>query len=193
MSIVWIGVISWFMVEWCVVIGCVLGIPLSVMGVTVLAAGTSIPDALSSIVVAKQGQGNMAVANAIGSNVFDIWLGLGLPWWIFLLVQKIKDQKPGLCVSTKELMPNVIILFSVLIFYFGILIVCKFKLYVKVGFAFVALYAVFAVWQVVGVWRFDIYHLKTPYASECICHIDRDGYVTQSCYDNALAGNYNDW
>ena len=48
-----------------------------VMGTTVLAAGTSIPDALSSIAVAKDGLANMAVANAVGSNVFDIWLGLG--------------------------------------------------------------------------------------------------------------------
>jgi Ca2+/Na+ antiporter len=35
------------------------------MGVTLLAAGTSIPDAMSSIVVAKQGMGDMAVANAV--------------------------------------------------------------------------------------------------------------------------------
>jgi hypothetical protein len=35
------------------------------MGVTVLAAGTSIPDAMSSIVVARQGMGDMAVANAV--------------------------------------------------------------------------------------------------------------------------------
>jgi Ca2+/Na+ antiporter len=43
-----------------------------------------VPDALSSIGVAKGGQGDMAVANAVGSNVFDIWLGLGLPWTVFL-------------------------------------------------------------------------------------------------------------
>jgi len=35
------------------------------MGVTLLAAGTSIPDAMSSIMVAKQGMGDMAVANAV--------------------------------------------------------------------------------------------------------------------------------
>jgi Ca2+/Na+ antiporter len=43
-----------------------------------------VPDALSSIGVAKGGQGDMAVANAVGSNVFDIWLGLGLPWTVFM-------------------------------------------------------------------------------------------------------------
>lgn len=183
MSIVWIGVISWFMVDWCVVIGCVLNVPLSVMGVTVLAAGTSIPDALSSIVVAKQGQGDMAVANAIGSNVFDIWLGLGLPWWIFLLIDKVKDDKPGLCVSTKELLPNVIILFSVLGVYFGMLVVFRFRLLVRVGILFVLIYVIFAVYQIVAVWRFDIYDIDTPDISECICHVRRDSYVTTACMD----------
>ena len=34
------------------------------------------------MVVAKEGKGGMAVANAIGSNVFDICLGLGIPYFI---------------------------------------------------------------------------------------------------------------
>jgi len=185
MSIAWIGLISWYMVEWCVAIGCILKIPLSVMGVTVLAAGTSIPDALSSIVVAKQGQGNMAVANAIGSNVFDIWLGLGLPWWVILLIDYVQSDQAGLCVSTKELLPNIIVLFSVLAFYFGLLVVCRFRLYVGIGYAFICMYAVFAVWQVVGVWRFDVYNLSVPGVTECLCHIDVSHGVTALCYDAA--------
>jgi Ca2+/Na+ antiporter len=40
----------------------------------------SIPDAISSILVAQDGYGDMAVSNAIGSNVFDIDLGLGFPF-----------------------------------------------------------------------------------------------------------------
>ena len=67
------------------------------MGTTVLAAGTSIPDALSSIAVAKDGLANMAVANAVGSNVFDIWLGLGLPWLLLFVVANTKlfDRNDG--------------------------------------------------------------------------------------------------
>lgn len=55
-SILWIGVITWFMVDWANFIGCVLEVPAVAMGVTVLAAGTSLPDALGSVAVAKQGQ-----------------------------------------------------------------------------------------------------------------------------------------
>lgn len=64
------------------IIGTTLGIPDTVMGLTFVAAGVSIPDALSSIAVIKEGHGDMAVSNAVGSNVFDILICLGLPWLI---------------------------------------------------------------------------------------------------------------
>ena len=56
------------------------------MGLVVISAGTSVPDALASIFVAKNGQGDMAVSNVLGSNVFNIFLGLGLPWLIYTAV-----------------------------------------------------------------------------------------------------------
>ena len=59
-----------------------MGIPDSIMGITFLAAGTSVPDAMASVMVARQGQGDMAVSNTIGSNVFDVLIGLALPWWL---------------------------------------------------------------------------------------------------------------
>lgn len=45
-------------------------------------------DTLSSILVARDGFGDMAVSNAIGSNVFDINLGLGLPFIIRIAIDK---------------------------------------------------------------------------------------------------------
>ena len=53
MSIVWIGGLSYFMVDWVEIIGNTIGIPLNVIGVTILATGTSVPYLLSSIVVTK--------------------------------------------------------------------------------------------------------------------------------------------
>ena len=70
------------MVTWASKLGCIWNIHPAIMGVTVLAAGTSVPDAIGSLLVARDGQGDMAVSNAIGSNVFDILLGLGLPWML---------------------------------------------------------------------------------------------------------------
>ena len=75
-SILWIGIFSYFMVEWATVVGDTLGIPSVVMGLTFLAAGTSVPDLLSSVIVARQGHGDMAVSSSVGSNIFDVLFGL---------------------------------------------------------------------------------------------------------------------
>ena len=47
--------------------------------------------------VARDGHGDMAVSNSIGSNVFDILLGLGLPWF---LSTTVKPNGAGDTVST---------------------------------------------------------------------------------------------
>ena len=57
MCIVWIAALSFFMVWWAELLGNFLGIPPTIMGLTLLAGGTSIPDAMSSIAVAKRGKG----------------------------------------------------------------------------------------------------------------------------------------
>jgi len=45
------------------------------MGLTFLAAGTSIPDLITSVIVAKKGFGDMAVSSSVGSNIFDVTIG----------------------------------------------------------------------------------------------------------------------
>lgn len=82
-SIGWIGVFSYLMVDWAELIGNTIGIPSVVMGLTVLAAGTSVPDLLSSVIVARRGAGDMAVSSSIGSNIFDILVGLPVPWILY--------------------------------------------------------------------------------------------------------------
>eukprot|EP00210_Caulerpa_lentillifera_P005404 g5166.t1 len=158
-SVIWIGVISWFMVEWTQDIGCALGVPSAIMGVTILAAGTSIPDALSSISVAREGKGDMAVANAIGSNVFDIWLGLGLPW---LLVIPFKGESGSngayIEVDNTELLSSIVILFGVLTFYLLFMICTRWTLNRRHGYAFVGLYVVYALYYIIAVWALDIFH-----------------------------------
>ena len=46
------------------------------MGLTFLAAGTSIPDLFTSVIVARKGFGDMAVSSSVGSNIFDVTVGL---------------------------------------------------------------------------------------------------------------------
>jgi Ca2+/Na+ antiporter len=87
MSIVWIGIYSYFMVGWAELVGDFVGIPAYIMGLTFLAAGTSVPDLLSSVIVARMGEGDMAVSSSIGSNIFDILVGLPLPWIAFSAIE----------------------------------------------------------------------------------------------------------
>lgn len=83
MALTWMTFWCYFMVEFGTHIACIIGIDDRLMGVTLLAAGTSFPDTISSIVVAKQGQGGMAISNALGSNIFDLLFCLGIPYAIY--------------------------------------------------------------------------------------------------------------
>jgi len=101
MSIGWIGLFTYFMVDWAIEIGDTIKIPTYIMGMTFLAAGTSIPDLLSSVIVARQGHGDMAVSSSVGSNIFDILVGLPLPWIVFILIKdkNVRILSCGLAVS----------------------------------------------------------------------------------------------
>lgn len=55
-----------------------LGISEGVVGLTIVAGGTSLPELATSVVAARKGQSAMAIGNVIGSNVFNILLILGL-------------------------------------------------------------------------------------------------------------------
>merc|ERR1712118_61428 len=89
-----------------------------IMGLIFLAAGTSVPDALGSIAVAKQGEGDMAVANAFGSNVFDILLGLGVPWFLSTAVLGQTVAFPG---AGSQLLEWILILTVILVAFVGAL------------------------------------------------------------------------
>ena len=115
-SIVWICLYSYVMVWMITVIGFTLGIPDNVMGLTFIAAGVSVPDALGGISVVKDGHGDMAVSNAIGSNVFDILMCLGLPWFIKTVI-----LEPGTVVEVqhKGILYSTLTLFSTIVFLIG--------------------------------------------------------------------------
>ncbi|XP_043412812.1 sodium/potassium/calcium exchanger 4 isoform X2 [Prionailurus bengalensis] len=136
----WIAVFSYLMVWLVTIIGYTLGIPDVIMGITFLAAGTSVPDCMASLIVARQGLGDMAVSNTIGSNVFDILVGLGIPWGLQTMVinygSTVKINSRGLVYSV------VLLLGSVALTVLGIHL-NKWRLDRKLGVCVLALYAVF--------------------------------------------------
>lgn len=56
-----------------------LGVSGLVIGLTVVAVGTSLPELAASVVAARRGERDMAVGNIVGSNIANIGLILGLP------------------------------------------------------------------------------------------------------------------
>jgi len=149
MSIAWIGVLSYFMVTWASKLGCLWHVHPAIMGVTVLAAGTSVPDAIGSLLVARDGQGDMAVSNAIGSNVFDILLGLGLPWSLSCMF-----YGTSVPVDAKNLEPLSIILFSTLGAVYLVTLLSGFKLTKCVGAIFFSFYFIFVTYNLLHEFRY---------------------------------------
>lgn len=54
------------------------GMTETLIGLTIVAAGTSLPELVTSIVAAKKGETGLAVGNAIGSNIFNLLFILGV-------------------------------------------------------------------------------------------------------------------
>jgi K+-dependent Na+/Ca+ exchanger-like protein len=149
MSIVFIAALSWVLVESAVEIGHVIGISPVIISLTVLAAGTSIPDLLSSMAVAKKGRGDMAISNAVGSNIFDILFGLGVPWMI-VLIFGVSDH---VAVATENLMASVFLLFATLLSVFFLLAFREWKIGPKAGWLLIGIYLIYLgynVWGVLG-------------------------------------------
>ncbi len=54
-----------------------LGVSEAVVGLTLVALGTSLPELATTIVAARRGQGEIALGNAVGSNIFNVFSVLG--------------------------------------------------------------------------------------------------------------------
>lgn len=116
-SIALIVALSYILVESTIVFSAGIGLPPVIVALTLLAAGTSAPDLMSSVEVAREGRGGMAVANAVGSNTFDLLIGLALPWTIALAFQGLSGINVGtddLWISIGILVGTTLVLFAFL-------------------------------------------------------------------------------
>jgi K+-dependent Na+/Ca+ exchanger-like protein len=147
MAILWIGLLCHYMVEFSLACACILGIPPILVGLLVLSVGTSVPDAIGSMIAARQGEANMAIANAIGSNVFDVLLGLGLPW--FLAGVTVNNFEPTPVNKDGILTWVFVLLFTVALFV-GVLKYNRWQMNGELGKALVAIYALFFIFVAVS-------------------------------------------
>lgn len=69
---------SRWLVDGAVYIAKSLGVSDLVIGLTIIAAGTSLPEVATSIIAALRGERDIAVGNVVGSNLFNIFFILGI-------------------------------------------------------------------------------------------------------------------
>ncbi|XP_049561847.1 sodium/potassium/calcium exchanger 1 isoform X3 [Orcinus orca] len=140
-SIMWIAMFSYLMVWWAHQVGETIGISEEIMGLTILAAGTSIPDLITSVIVARKGLGDMAVSSSVGSNIFDITVGLPLPWMLFSFINGLQPVP----VSSNGLFCAIVLLFLMLLFVISSIALCKWRMNKILGFTMFLLYFVFLI------------------------------------------------
>ncbi|XP_052746522.1 sodium/potassium/calcium exchanger 4-like [Bicyclus anynana] len=143
MCIMWIAGVS-YLVAWIItIIGDTLDIPDSITGLIIVAAGASIPEAVSSVLVTIKGHGTMGVSNTIGSNTFDILLCLGLPWFVKSAFFPSDPNNHWVAINSNGLSYSAIFILSTLMAFYISLYLNKFQLDWKVAIAFLFIYASF--------------------------------------------------
>mmetsp|Transcript_111951 Transcript_111951/g.203462 ORF Transcript_111951/g.203462 Transcript_111951/m.203462 type:complete len:536 (+) Transcript_111951:1-1608(+) len=138
-AICWVALFTYLMVWFASVVAETFGMSVSLMGLTVLAVGTSIPDFITSVIVAKQGKGDMAVSSSIGSNIFDITVGLPVPWFCYSMWhggRSVKVDRSGLHISIP-------LLLAMLVCTIATIRLNRWVMTKVMGFCMFALYAAF--------------------------------------------------
>lgn len=87
---------GYFFVEGSVALAKILGIPNLVIGLTIVAVGTSLPEFATSLIASFRGQADISVGNVVGSNIFNILLILGVAGVIAPMMMEAKLFKVDL-------------------------------------------------------------------------------------------------
>lgn len=139
MAVVWIGLLSYLCAWMVTVIGYTLNIPDSVSGITILAAGISVPEIITTVLIVKMGFGNMAFSNLIGSNIFDILFCLGLPWF----VKTLSNSGGRLHINSGALTYTTLTLLGTTVLMLVTLCAARWRLNWRVGVVCLGLYVAF--------------------------------------------------
>ncbi|XP_041465072.1 sodium/potassium/calcium exchanger 3-like [Lytechinus variegatus] len=141
-ALFWIGVLTYVLVWMVTVLGDTIGIPDTVMGLTLLAAGASTPDTMLSIIAARGGYGDMAISHSIGSNLFDILIGLGLPWFIQTV---IIDHRSTVTVYSGAISYISMLLLLTVVIAVVLINVCRYRLGKPLGVLFIIFFVIFII------------------------------------------------
>jgi Ca2+/Na+ antiporter len=140
----WLALFSWAMVTIADIIHADFGIPTALLGITLCAVGTSFPNFFASILMSKENRSAMAIANALGSNVQNVFLALALPW-----TAKTFLSGP-LPVAANGIFAGVMWMGGTLVLLFTLSVVRGFKHSSTDGYILISLYFVYLAFAILG-------------------------------------------
>lgn len=126
---------SELLVQGAVAGGSALGVPEAVIGMTVIAFGTSLPELVTCVAAARKGQSDMIVGGIVGSNIFNI-----LSVMAFSAIAKPLVIAPGFLGFDLPVVILVTLMFSYFLLVRG-------QIGKKEGIAMFAAYLAFTAWQ----------------------------------------------
>ncbi len=120
-SMVIIGASCALLVYSCEDLALGMGINTYFVAVVIASAATSVPDTILSYRDAMAGEYDDAVANALGSNIFDICFALGFPVFVYTLIYGPIEMSPATIVNITELRGLLLVLtvFAFFIYFIG--------------------------------------------------------------------------
>ena len=113
-----------------------IGMTETLVGLTIVALGTSLPELVTSVVAARKGETSLAVGNVIGSNIFNIIFILGISGVIHPIM-----------VETQNLIDAVIVLvISIIVYFFA---ASKRRIDRKEGIIMLSMYAIYMIYAII--------------------------------------------
>ncbi|WP_046758890.1 sodium:calcium antiporter [Kordia jejudonensis] len=141
-SVFFIGIACYWLVEACEQFGEAIGMPIYFVSVVLASAATSVPDTIISWKDAMKGNYDDAVANALGSNIFDICFALGFPLFLFTLLYGPITMSPETLENVGQL--RVLLLIITIIAFFIYLVPKTIKK--SHGYLLIGLYILFVIY-----------------------------------------------
>lgn len=122
-------------------LGHTFGISEVVIGLTILAAGNCLPEAISSVLTVRKGDNGVGVSNSLGSCTLDILLSLGVPW---LVRNVMHPEDGGVLLRSSSIQYTTILLFVSIIMLYVILALAQYRLHTSVGVTLIGAYTILA-------------------------------------------------
>lgn len=163
MCIIWIGCSSYMIFWMIVIVGDTFGVNESILGLTFVAFGGCMPEAIAAVIVARKGSGEMGVSNALGANCLAILFSLGIPWFIKTMVNGAGWTDSKIVIYSYGMEYTILILILAILTLYIVLSYHGYKLRLKVGIYLCIFYTLFIIFAILM--EYNVFLVGAP--AEC--------------------------